>query len=644
MRRRFSWKPSVARRLAVLALLGLALVLVVVGAAMAVLEQASTRALVVSAVAEQVQSMVAVADTADQINRGLVLRSFANFRRQFDHEPKVDEATGDMLSGGSPVNDDFIAVDRFHKDTGGVAMVFARKGDAMLCISSSTRTASGERSLDIAFDASHPAYATVMAGQAYTGYGRLFSKSYLTRYEPLKAANGRVLGVFGIGMDISLQEWVLEQQIAKVEIFDTGGMYYIDASGVPADYRFVVHPTGKGKAVLAHAPAAAGFLDALAQAPQGYVANAMPLLGGADEKRWAVVRKTRAGQGWLVAEVSEAESMRVYWRNMVIVYGLLGAAALLLGGGLFVLVRHTVSSPLGELTQAISLVAQGDLTRAFATVRRDEIGTLVRSVEHLRQSFQQALAKVHTAAESVRIASTEIATCNQDLSTRTEHTASNLQRTASSLAQIMHAVQESEGAARQANVLAASAVQVAQRGGAAVSGVVATMGEITQSSRKIADITGVIDAIAFQTNILALNAAVESARAGEQGRGFAVVAQEVRGLAQRSAAAAREIKHLIDDSTSRVGSGARQVQEAGDTMHEIIGSVQRVSHIIAEIAATATGQSTGIGRVNAAVAELDQLTQQNAALVEQSAAASESLRDQADTLAQAVVTFKLHSP
>ncbi|MDR7306707.1 methyl-accepting chemotaxis protein [Rhodoferax saidenbachensis] len=643
MRPRLPLPPSVARRLAMLALLGLALVLLAVGAAMGVLEQRSTRALVVSAVAEQVQSMVAVADTADQINRGMVLRAYASFRRNFDHQPQVDESTGEMQSGGSVVNDDFLAVDRFTKETAGVAMVFARKGDAMVCISSSTRTESGERSLDIPFDAHHPAYATIMAGQPYTGYARLFGKSYLTRYEPLKAADGHVIGAFGIGNDVSLQEWVLEQQVAKVKIFDTGGMYYLDANGAPSDFRFLVHPTAKGKKVLATAPAAASFLEALAQAPDGHVHEAYPLLDETTGARWAVMRKTQSGSGWLVAEVSEAESMRSYWRNMTIIGSLLVATALLLGTGLFYLVRRTVSAPLGELTKAVTLVAQGDLTQSFASRRRDEIGTLVSGVEHLRKSYQLALDKVRTTSEGIRIASMEIATGNQDLSNRTEHTAGNLQSTASSMAQLMHTVQRSEDAARQANQLAASAVQVAQRGGAAVSDVVATMGEITQSSHKIADITGVIDGIAFQTNILALNAAVEAARAGEQGRGFAVVAAEVRNLAHRSAEAAKAIKLLIDASVERVASGSLQVQQAGDTMQEIVGSVQRVNHIISEIAATAAAQSSDISRVNAAVVELDQLTQQNAALVEQSTAASESLHDQANTLAQAVVAFKLQT-
>jgi len=251
-----------------------------------------------------------------------------------------------------------------------------------------------------------------------------------------------------------------------------------------------------------------------------------------------------------------------------------------------------------------------------------------------------AIATVREATHGMQTASSEIASGNQDLSQRTEQTASSLQQTASSMEELTATVRQSADAARQANQLAGSAAEVAQRGGGVVQQVVGTMDEISASSRRIADIIGVIDGIAFQTNILALNAAVEAARAGEQGRGFAVVAGEVRNLAQRSAQAAKEIKELINASVDRVQGGSELVQQAGATMQEIVQSVQRVSDIIGEISSAATEQSEGIAQVNTAVNQLDEMTQQNAALVEQSAAAAASLRDQADRMAQAVAVFR----
>ena len=253
------------------------------------------------------------------------------------------------------------------------------------------------------------------------------------------------------------------------------------------------------------------------------------------------------------------------------------------------------------------------------------------------------VAEVRMSTDSIATASAEIAQGNNDLAHRTEQTSSNLQATASSMDALTATVQHSTDNSRQASALAASASSVAQRGGAVVTQVVSTMQEIDASSKKISDIIGVIDGIAFQTNILALNAAVEAARAGEQGRGFAVVASEVRSLAQRSAEAAKEIKGLIDTSVGKVESGTRLVTDAGATMEEIVQSVRRVADVIGEITAAATTQSSGIAGVNQAIGDLDQMTQQNAALVEQSAAAAESLREQADRMKEAVAVFRVAS-
>ena len=325
--------------------------------------------------------------------------------------------------------------------------------------------------------------------------------------------------------------------------------------------------------------------------------------------------------------------------------GLIGVALVLALAVLIPLTYLSVRSITRSLAQARDLaerIAGGDLSRDTQALNHDEVGQLVTAMGRMQQSLRGLVRQVQDAAGNISTASSEIATGNHDLSQRTEQTAANLEEAASSMEMLTSTVQQSAQASRQASDFASSAAEVAARGGAVVSQVVSTMDQITTSSRKIADITGVIDSIAFQTNILALNAAVEAASAGEQGRGFAVVASEVRSLAQRSAGAAKEIKELIGSSVERVEDGSRFVSQAGQTMTEIVGSVRRVSGIIHEITASAAEQSDNIGHISQSVTQLDQMTQQNAALVEQSTAASESLREQALQLTRAVSQFKLH--
>ncbi|WP_283442409.1 methyl-accepting chemotaxis protein [Noviherbaspirillum suwonense] len=305
--------------------------------------------------------------------------------------------------------------------------------------------------------------------------------------------------------------------------------------------------------------------------------------------------------------------------------------------------RMTVSitRPLQLAVEATERVAKGDLVADIEVNGRDEAARLLRALRDMRQSLSHLVGQVRQGTDYIATASGEIAAGNQDLSARTEEQASSLEETAASMEELTATVKQNADNARQANQLALSASDVAVKGGQVVSQVVTTMGEINNASRKIVEIVSVIDGIAFQTNILALNAAVEAARAGEQGRGFAVVAAEVRSLAQRSAAAAREIKTLIGDSVQRVEAGSGQVLEAGRTMDEIVGSVQRVTDIMAEITAASQEQTSGIGLINQAVTQMDQVTQKNAALVEEAAAAAATLREQAGELSQLVSVFKL---
>ena len=339
----------------------------------------------------------------------------------------------------------------------------------------------------------------------------------------------------------------------------------------------------------------------------------------------------------LVTEAVEASDATVKGQIAMVIA--LAASAILLAIVLAWRITRSVTRPLVEAVEISRDVAQGNLTRDIRTSRSDELGDLIRALAEMQASLVQTVTQVRSATDNINTASAEIASGNQDLSARTEQAASNLEETAASMEQLTSTVRQSADSARQANQLASSAAEIAARGGQVVGQVVTTMDEINASSKKISDIIGVIDAIAFQTNILALNAAVEAARAGEQGRGFAVVAGEVRNLAQRSAEAAKEIKGLIGSSVDRVETGSRLVAEAGTTIQEVVANAQRIADIIGEITAAAGEQSDGIGQVNTAVNQLDQMTQQNAALVEESSAAAQSLKDQALNLAKAILVF-----
>jgi methyl-accepting chemotaxis protein len=376
---------------------------------------------------------------------------------------------------------------------------------------------------------------------------------------------------------------------------------------------------------------------------QGDQAGAIPKMQGALKKLEAdlAAARVQASEGFEAGlENAQRGVSSSLWA--IVISGVV--VVLCLGGGSFLIIGGVWRQLGGEPEYARDVMrhmADGDLSQDIAVAPGAE-QSLLAAVRDMSRGLAAIVANVRTGTDSMTVASREIAAGNQDLSERTEKQAGSLEQTASNMQALTDTVRQSAEAAAQANQLAGSAATVAQRGGEVVSQVVSTMDEINTSSKKIADIIGVIDGIAFQTNILALNAAVEAARAGEQGRGFAVVAGEVRSLAQRSAEAAREIKGLIGASVDKVESGARLVQDAGSTMDEIVASVQRVSDIIGEITAASAEQSQGIGQVNQSVMQLDQMTQQNAALVEEAAAAATSLEQQAQTLQAAVATFKLN--
>ncbi|WP_208278769.1 methyl-accepting chemotaxis protein [Massilia oculi] len=339
-----------------------------------------------------------------------------------------------------------------------------------------------------------------------------------------------------------------------------------------------------------------------------------------------------------------AQSILASYASTRVILFTLGAAALLLGAACAWFISRSITAPLRQAVEVAERVAGGDLTSGFSRQvleRGDEVGQLMSALSRMNGSLAAIVGQVRDGTATIATASGEIASGNQDLSSRTEQQAGSLEETAASMEELTSTVRQNTEHARRANGLAATAAGVAGEGGRMMADVVGTMGRIDAASQRIVDIIGVIDGIAFQTNILALNAAVEAARAGEQGRGFAVVAGEVRTLAHRSAAAAKEIKGLIDDSVGQVQQGTQQVARAGATMEQIVHSIEQVTVIMGEIAAASEEQSAGIEQVNTAIVEMDRVTQQNAALVEEAAAAADAMRDQAAQLSAVVGTFRL---
>ncbi len=384
----------------------------------------------------------------------------------------------------------------------------------------------------------------------------------------------------------------------------------------------------------------------LGKIEQAYVAKNNPQLTAVLEDDWAVLHTTFIKPLSILLPLKEAGAKETYENSSALSKTLSGISiglAILFTGlilGVVVWVTRSISGSLRVAVELANTVASGDLSRDIAVESQDEMGKMLLALAAMQESLRKVVGHVRHSVEEISIASRQIAGGNSNLSQRTEEQASSLEETASSMEELTSTVKQNAENAKHANQLGMAACDVAVKGGQVMSDVVGTMGSISEASKKIADIIGVIDGIAFQTNILALNAAVEAARAGEQGRGFAVVAAEVRNLAQRSAAAAKDIKGLINNSLERVDNGTRLVDRAGKTMEEVVSSIKRVTDILSEITAASQEQSAGIEQVNQAITQMDDVTQQNAALVEEAAAAAESLVEQTGQLDQAMSVFR----
>jgi len=631
---------SIARQVSMTGAIAVAAVLLLVSLVVGALLKRSSNQQVETWVSDKAATLVDTMQAMDEVAAKQVQRSFGSFRQDFGPSFTLDEATGDLRDWGPKLNGNFTQVDKFAAVNGGVATVFAAKGDDFERITTSLKNDKGERAMGTLLGKGHPAYASVSAGKPWTGRALLFGRAYMTHYEPIRNDAGKVVGILFVGFDLDAFEQAMDRMAGSAKFFEHGGTYFVAVPADPSKAQLAAHPSAKGKLLSSVAP---GFEKTLAEQKESAVVfdDAPDVLGNGLSDNFAIARKSEKTGYWVIAQVSRGEASAAGRATLWFFWGALALTTAGLGFGLMWMMRHWVAQPLASLQKAVGAIADGDLTQSVSSSRNDEIGSLIQDTESMRQRLASTIGTVRNSVDSIGTASTEIATGNLDLSQRTEQTASNLQNAASSMSELTGTVRQTADSARTANQLVQSAVSAATRGGEVVGQVVTTMDEINAASKKISDIIGTIDGIAFQTNILALNAAVEAARAGEQGRGFAVVAGEVRSLAGRSAEAAKEIKALIGNSVDRVENGARLVQAAGTTMGEIVSSVQRVQDIIGEISSAATEQSEGIASVNTSVVQLDQMTQQNAALVEESAAAAESLKEQAQRLVEAVAVFRV---
>jgi methyl-accepting chemotaxis protein len=643
---------SVGSKLCLLVFLLVGVVFALFGWAMGRSTSSMMDGRVVNEVQGQSRVAVELIDVFDQAKRaetgrfaGLFASYFAGSR--FTLDPSRHSTFGDinvpmLKHGANDLNLDFTLPDRFAAQSQGVATIFVKTGDDYVRVTTSVKKENGERALGTLLDRAHPGYAKLEQGQSYVGIATLFGKQYMTQYDPIKDDAGKVIGVLFVGVNITEDVKALKERIRAIKLGQSGYFFVLDAKAGKDFGKVLLHPDQEGSNLLdlKDADGKSFIKDALEQ-KEGLMRVRLAEKGQAP-REVLLTYKQFPTWNWAVfgrVYTDETEGEIVAMRNHYAIAGVL--IVLLIAGMLYWIIKRMISVP---LQQSIGIAAQlgaGDLTVDSRTSREDDIGQLMRSIDNIGRGLASVVGNVRHASETINTAAREIAVGNADLSSRTEEQASSLEETASSMEELTSTVRQNADNAQQANQLVATASGVAVRGGEVVGQVVDTMEAIKESSRKVVDIIGVIDSIAFQTNILALNAAVEAARAGEQGRGFAVVATEVRSLAQRSAAAAKEIKALIGDSVARVDSGGLLVDQAGKTMQEIVSSVRHVADIMGEISAASHEQRTGIEEVNRAVTQMDQVTQQNAALVEEAAAAAESLQDQATQLVQAVSVFKL---
>ncbi|CAJ3059871.1 methyl-accepting chemotaxis protein [Burkholderia pseudomallei] len=615
-----------------------------------------------------IAAMIALFDEALTAEASRAMTLFASFLPAgyaLDAARTIDVAgvaTPALTAGGQTLNLDFSIPDQFLQKSGAIATIFVRRGDDFVRVTTSLKKQDGSRAIGTLLDRKGPAYAPLVAGRTYTGLATLFGKRYITQYKPIADASGAIVGALFVGIDVGAEMRLVENGIRQLKIGEHGYYFVLDASDGPARGTLLVHPARAGQRAD---DAAAPYAQMLAAREGQLSYTSTDAAAGDDGPRAKFVSFVTVPQWqWLVGGIAIDDEVMADMRATRNRFAAIGCAFVLAFAALFVaVVKRVVSRPLDAAAHASERFAAGDLSvrigahdkhdkhgkhdardgaaRPPASGRSDEIDRLVRAVDGIGDGLARIVAQVRRGAADIAHGTVTIAAGSSDMAARIATQASSVEQTAASMEQITAAVQQNADHAAQASALATGASSAATTGGAAVQRVVATMGDIQGVARRIAEITGVIEGIAFQTNILALNAAVEAARAGEHGRGFAVVASEVRALAQRSAAAAKEIDALVGESATTAEHGFRIAEDARAAMQDIVARVDQVRAIIAEISAASREQSGGIEQVNLAVTQIGAATQQNATLIADAERAAAALRDEAAQLAHAVSVFRL---
>ncbi|MEX3853465.1 Cache 3/Cache 2 fusion domain-containing protein [Paraburkholderia sp. BR10923] len=647
----FSRRASVGARLAVLSCVLVAVIFSTFAWALARAAGDQVRDQVLAHIADKDRSIAAMIALFDKALSAEVDRSMALFASflptdfSLDDTQKVDiggTATPTFKAGDKVLNLDFTIPDQFLQRSGAIATIFARSGDDFVRVTTSLKKQDGTRAIGTLLDRKGPAYAPLLANRTYTGLAPLFGKRMITQYKPITDASGRVIGALFVGVDVDKEIQSVQDGIRALKIGASGYYFVLDASSGAERGKLLVHPAAAGqKADDANAPYQR-MLD-MKQGELDY-RSADATLGESDAGDKFVSFVTVPEWQWLVGGVAPRDEVMadvVRTRNAFLLLGLalVGLFAIVF----LIAVRRLVSRPLEEAARASERLAAGDLSVrvTHGRTRADEIGRLMQAIDGIGEGLARIVAQVRNASAGMSAGTEKIAAGSGNIAMRIATQASSLEETAASMEQITSTVQQNADHATEANTLVTQAADAALEGGRAVERVVSTMGEIGRSSQKIAEITTVIEGIAFQTNILALNAAVEAARAGEHGKGFAVVASEVRALAQRSAAAVKEIEGVIAASGANVDSGFRIAEEASATMQGIVTQVGQVRAIMSEINVASREQSGGIEQVNRAVTQIGEATQQNATIVVDAETAAAELREQAARLAQLVSVFKL---